>query len=151
MTESFGSVGAEATSAPGEDLSLKSTEMLLEEMASTMMDAQIEETFLLHYDAIIAGGRVGSTGIESHTIPMSNLKACLDNAGTLTKSPAILPSSIRVTSQKVIMLPEVEHHLQIAEVEDAPKRKIPKEQRSIVTADPTTYRLPEHLLHNPED
>jgi len=151
MTESLGSAGAEATSAPGEDLSLKSTEMLLEEMASTMMDAQIEETFLLHYDAIIAGGRVGQAGFESHIIPMSNLKACLDNAGTLTKSPTILPSSIRVTSQKVITLPEVEHHLQIAEVKDAPKRKMPDDQRSIVTADPTTYRLPEHLLHTQED
>jgi len=130
MTEPLESIGAEVTSAPGEDMSFKSTEMLLEEMASTMMDAEIKETFVLRYDDI------SQIGIESHAIDMSGLKACLDNAATLTKSPSILPNSVRITSQKVIILPEVEHLLEAAVIEDAPKRKIPDEQRSVTRADP---------------
>lgn len=130
MTEPLESAGAEVTSAPGEDMSFKSTEMLLEEMASTMMDAEIKETFLIRYDAII------QTGIESHTIDMSSLKACMDNAATLTRSPSILPNSVRVASQKVIILPEVEHLLEATVAEDAPTRKLPDEQRSITMSDP---------------
>jgi hypothetical protein len=130
MTEPLESAGAEVTSAPGEDMSFKSTEMLLEEMASTMMDAEIKETFLIRYDAII------QIGVESHTIDMSSLKACMDNAATLTRSPSILPNSVRITSQKVIILPEVEHLLLPADVEDAPIRKLPDEQRSVTMSDP---------------
>ncbi len=130
MTEPLESAGAEVTSAPGEDMSFKSTEMLLEEMASTMLDAEIKETFLIRYDAII------QTGAESHTMPMPSLKACVDNAATLTRSPSILPNSVRITSQKVIILPEVEHLLLPADVEDAPIRKLPDEQRSVTMSDP---------------
>jgi hypothetical protein len=61
----------------------------------------------------------------------------MDNAATLTKSPSILPNSVRVTSQKVITFPEVEYLLQATDIEDAPKRKIPDEQRSVTMSDPS--------------
>lgn len=131
MNETLEPASGTATAAPGEDLSLKSTEMLLEEMASTMMDAEIKETFLLRYDAII------QTGIEPRVVSVVDLKTCMDNAATLTKSPSILPNSVRVTSQKVITFPEVEHLLQATDIEDAPKRKIPDEQRSVTMSDPS--------------
>ena len=120
MPDTINKEGAEIVYAPGEDLSLQSTELLLEEMASTMMDAEIKETYLLHYTA------VNQTGPEAHTIELKTLKACHDNAAGLAKSPSILPNTVRITSQKVIILPEVEHSLIKEEPQDAPIWKTPE-------------------------
>jgi hypothetical protein len=127
MPETKNEEGAEATFAPGEDLSFQSTELLLEEMASTMMDAEIKETYLVHYTA------VNQTGPEAHTIELKTLKACHDNAASLTKSPSIIPNTVRITSQKVIILPTVEHSLIKEEPQDAPIWKTPEAHPYIPT------------------
>lgn len=85
-----------------------------------MMDAEIKETYLLHYTA------VNQTGPEAHTVELKTLKACHDNAAGLAKSPSILPNTVRITSQKVIVLPEVEHSLIKEEPQDAPIWKTPE-------------------------
>ena len=128
MPETKNEEGAEIVYAPGEDLSFKSTELLLEEMASTMMDAEIKETYLLHYTA------VNQTGPETHTIELKTLKACHDNAAGLAKSPSILPHTVKITSQKVITLPVMEHSLIKAEPQDAPIWKTPEVHPNIPTS-----------------
>ena len=65
--------GAEATFAPGQDLSLESTEMLLEDMASTMWGADINKIFQLHYD-VIEFGEWKSQLIDCKSLDFTKIK-----------------------------------------------------------------------------
>tara|TARA_B100000929_G_scaffold100052_1_gene78740 strand:- start:1223 stop:1576 length:354 start_codon:yes stop_codon:yes gene_type:complete len=109
--------GAEVTAAPEADLSLEATEMLLEELASTMLDAEITDIFTLHYEQITYSGGVNDhrSGYEPHEIQCDSLKMAMKNAVQMVSSPSINPRSIRVTSHKVITTPPVEHKLEITD------------------------------------
>jgi hypothetical protein len=128
MTEPSEPDGAEATFAPGEDLSFKSTELLLEEMASTMLGAEIEDAYKVHYDQLAMGGA------ESHSVECRDMETAVKNAQTLTKSPTVLPLSIKVTSQRTIHLPEIVHPLEAEEVKPAPRWTPPKVHPNIPTS-----------------
>tara|TARA_Y100001951_G_C11264403_1_gene254547 strand:+ start:645 stop:998 length:354 start_codon:yes stop_codon:yes gene_type:complete len=106
---------AEVTAAPETDLSLEATEMLLEELASTMLDAEITDIFTLRYEQITYSGGVNDhrSGYESHEVQCDSLKMAMKNAVQMVKSPSINPRSIRVFSQKIITTPPVEHPLEI--------------------------------------
>ena len=107
-------MGAEVTSAPENDLSLKTTEMLLQELAETMPDAEVTDVFTLHYEQIIyAGGMYDHrSGYQPHAVQCVSLKMAINEAVQMVKSPSINPRSIRVTSQKVITTSPVEHPLE---------------------------------------
>ncbi len=112
--------GAEATFAPGQDLSLESTEMLLEDMASTMLGAEINNRYRLYYSQILTNGR------EDNEIECSTLEMALTNAKNIIKSPTVLPETVKVTSQKVIITPEVEHPMVEEATASAPRFKAPE-------------------------
>jgi len=120
MLEEEIEVGAEVTSAPGQDLSLESTETLLEDMASTMLGAEINNRYRLYYSQIQTSGR------EDNEIDCSTLEMALTNAKNIIKSPTVLPETVKVTSQKIIITPEVEHPMLEEVVEDAPRFKQPE-------------------------
>ena len=109
--------GAEATFAPGQDLSLDVQEMLLEDL---FQDAEIKEIFSVHYDIIELGQ------YASHTVEVKSLDAAISNANQLTKSGSINPASIKVTSHRVITTPLVEHKLKLTPPRAAPRWKSPK-------------------------
>ena len=115
--------GAEATFAPGQDLSLESTEMLLEDMASTMLGAEINKIFQLHYDVIEFGEW------KSQLIDCKSLDMAIRNATQISKSGSVNPASVKITSHTVITTPPVEHQIQEKEPEhlSAPRFKIPEE------------------------
>lgn len=112
--------GAEATHAPGSDLSLQATEMLLEDIASTVFGAEIEEVIEIHYDALEAGATI------AHSIQCKSLDTAFRNAGQLSKSPSVLPKTIRVTSYRKITTPKVEHPIKEETPPDAPRWKSPE-------------------------
>ena len=120
MLETEKEEGVEATFAPGQDLSLESTEMLLEDMASTMLGAEITNRYRLYYSQIQANGR------QDNEIDCSTLEMALTNAKNIIKSPTVLPDTVKVTSQKIIITPEVEHPMKEEEVAPAPIRKVPE-------------------------
>lgn len=128
MTEPFETKGAETTFAPGEDLSFKSTELLLEEMASTMLGAEIKDIYKIQYTQLALGGA------DAHSVECKSLETALRNAGQLSQSPTIMPASIKVTSQRTIILPEVTHPLEAEEVKAAPEWIPPKEHPYIPTS-----------------
>tara|TARA_B100001245_G_C22800515_1_gene385882 strand:+ start:98 stop:451 length:354 start_codon:yes stop_codon:yes gene_type:complete len=115
MEEEPESTEGEATSAPGDDLSLEATEMLLQELAETMLDAEVTDVFTLHYEQITYAGGVNDhrSGYGPHSVQCSSLKMAMREAVQMVKSPSINPRSIRVTSQKVITTSPVEHPLEI--------------------------------------
>ena len=102
MPETKNEEGAEVVHAPGEDLSLKSTETLLEEMASTMLGADITETVRLHYTEMSLNGAI------DQSIVCNSLDTALKNAKTISASSTVWPKTVRITTQKVITTPEVE-------------------------------------------
>lgn len=120
MLETENEQGAEATFAPGQDLSLESTETLLEDMASTMLGAEITNKYRLYYSQIQANGR------EDNEIECSSLEMALTNAKNIIKSPTVLPETVRVTSQKIIITPETEHPMYEESIPDAPRFKSPE-------------------------
>ena len=128
MTEPSETHGAEVTAAPGEDLSFKSTELLLEEIASTVLGAEIVDTYKIHYDQLALGGA------ESHSVECRNLEVATRNASQLSKSPTVMPTSIRVTSQRTITLPETDHPLEIEVPKPAPRWSPPLEHPYIPTS-----------------
>ena len=102
--------GAEATFAPGQDLSSQETHLSIETTT---------EFFTVHYDIVALGG------YESHSIELSSLDAAMRNAAQLSRSGSVEPSSIKVTSHSVITTVPVNHPL-VAEVPPpAPKRRTP--------------------------
>jgi hypothetical protein len=109
--------GAEATFAPGQDLSLDVQEMLLEDL---FQDAEIKDVFAIHYDIIELGQ------YASHVVEVKSLDAAMANAKQLTKSGSINPASIKVTSHRVITTPLVEHKLKLDPPPKAPRWKAPK-------------------------
>ncbi len=120
MSETEKEEGVEATFAPGQDLSLESTEMLLEDMASTMLGAEITNRYRLYYSQIQANGR------QDNEIDCSTLEMALTNAKNIIKSPTVVPETVKVTSQKIITTPEVEHPMKEEATEDAPRFKAPE-------------------------
>lgn len=112
--------GAEATHAPGSDLSLQATEMLLEDIASTVFGAEIEEVIEIHYDALEFGATI------AHSVKCKSLDAAFKNAGQLSKSSSILPNTIKVISYKKITTPIVEHTIEPKTPPDAPRWKSPE-------------------------
>jgi len=98
-------------------LSLDAQEMLLEEVFER---AEIKEIFSIHYDMVELGQYV------SHVVEVKSLDAAMSNAKQLTKSGSINPSSIRVTSHRVITTPLVEHKLKLDPPRKAPRWKAPK-------------------------
>ena len=117
--------GAEATHAPGSDLSLQETEMLLEDIASTIFEAEIEEIIEIHYDSL-EGGMT-----NAHSVQCKSLDTAFRNAGQLSKSPSVLPNSLKVTSYKRITTPKVEHTIKKVTPPDAPKWKPPRSHPNI--------------------
>ena len=120
MLETEKEEGPEASFENGKYLSLESTEMLLEDMASTMLGAEIDNRYRLYYSQIL------TNGTEDHVIDCKSLEMALTNAKNIIKSPTVLPDSVKVTSQKVIVTPEVEHPLVEEETPDAPRFKAPE-------------------------
>ena len=120
MLETENEQGAEATFAPGQDLSLESTEMLLEDMASTMLGADIDNRYRLYYSQIL------TNGTEADVIDCQSLEMALTNAKNIIKSPTVLPETVRVTSQKIIITPETEHPMYEESIPDAPRFKSPE-------------------------
>jgi hypothetical protein len=120
MLETEKEEGVEATFAPGQDLSLESTETLLEDMASTMLGAEINNRYRLYYSQMQTNGR------EDNEIDCSTLEMALANAKNIIKSPTVLPNTVKVTSQKIIITPEVEHPMKEEAVKDAPRFKSPE-------------------------
>lgn len=118
----------EATFAPGQDLSLESTEMLLEDIATSMFDAEIKELFHLHYAQIL------TMGTEEQVVECSSLDMAMNNAKSLLKSPSILPHSVKVTSQKIISTPETTHEIPVEAPPKAPRYIPPAEHPNIPTA-----------------
>jgi len=112
--------GAEATHAPGSDLSLEATEMLLEDIASTVFGAEIEEVIEIHYDAFEGGTTT------THSVQCKSLDAAFRNAGQLSKSSSILPNTIKVISYKKITTPIVEHTIEQKTPPTAPRWKSPE-------------------------
>ena len=112
--------GAEITHAPGSDLSLEATEMLLEDIASTIFGAEIEEVIEVHYDALENGRS------DHHSVECKSLNTAFRNAGQLSKSPSILPNTIKVISYKKITTPIVEHTIEKEIPPDAPRWKPPE-------------------------
>ena len=108
-------MGAEVTSAPENDLSFKTTEMLLQELAETMPDTEITDIFTLHYEQLIYSGGVNAhrSGYQPHAVQCVSLRMAMREAVQMVKTPSIKPRSIRVTSQKVIKTSPVEHPLEI--------------------------------------
>ncbi len=103
--------GAEATFAPGQDLSSLEAHLSVE---------TIEQFFTVHYDTVALGG------YESHSVELSSLEGAMRNASQLSRSGSVEPSSIKVTSHKVITTPLINHPI-VGEVPPpAPKRKTPK-------------------------
>jgi hypothetical protein len=119
--------GAEVTAAPEADLSLQATEMLLEDIASTVFGAEIEEIVEIHYDAMEAGM------IIAHSVQCKSLDTAFRNAGQLSKSASILPKTIKVTSYKKITTPRTEHAIKEEPPQDAPKWKPPESHPYIPT------------------
>jgi len=102
--------GAEATFAPGQDMSSQETHLSVE---------TTEEFFTVHYDIVALGG------YQSHSVEVASLDSAMKNATQLSRSGSVEPSSIRVTSHKVMTTSPTNHPL-IAEVPPAaPKRRTP--------------------------
>ncbi len=120
MLETENEQGAEATFAPGQDLSLESTETLLDDMASTMLGAEITNKYRLYYS------QIQPNGVQHEEISCSTLETALANARNIIKTPTVVPDSVKVTSQKVIVTPEVEHPMGEEVVPDAPRFKSPE-------------------------
>ena len=112
--------GAEITHAPGSDLSLEATEMLLEDIASTVFGAEVEEVIEIHY-AMLENGTT-----NTHTVQCKSLEAAFNNVRELAKSSSILPNTIQVTSHKRIITPKVEHAIKEETPPDAPRWKPPE-------------------------
>ena len=102
MPETKNEEGAEITHAPGEDLSFKSAEMLLEEMASTMPETDTSETIRLHYT------EMGIEGPSSQMVLCASINIALKNAKIVSASSTVAPRTVKITRQTVITLPEVE-------------------------------------------
>jgi hypothetical protein len=119
--------GAEATYAPGSDLSLQATEMLLEDIASTVFGAEIEEVIEIHYDAFEFGTTI------NRSVQCKSLDAAFRNAGQLSKSSSVLPRTIKVTSYKKITTPRIEHAIEEEIPPDAPRWKSPESHPYIPT------------------
>ena len=102
--------GAEATFAPGQDLSSQETHLSVE---------TVEQFFTVHYDMVALGG------YESHSIELSSLEAAMRNARQLSKSGSVEPASNKVTSHKVITTPPVKHPITAEAPPSAPKRRTP--------------------------
>jgi len=102
--------GAEATFAPGQDLSSQETHLSVE---------TTEEFFTVHYDIVALGG------YESHSVELTSLDSAMRNASQLSRSGSVEPSSIRVTSHKVMTTSPINHPLTAEVPPPAPKRRTP--------------------------
>ncbi len=125
MLEEENKAEGEATFAPGQDLSLGLAEMSLEDIASRLFDADIQEKFTIRYSQIL------SLGEEENVVECSTLDIALTNAKNLLKSPSILPHSVKVTSKTVIITPEIFHEIPQETPSPAPRYKPPAEHPNI--------------------
>ena len=96
--------GAEATFAPGQDLSSQETHLSVE---------TTEEFFTVHYDIVALGG------YESHSVELASLDSAMKNASQLSRSGSVEPSSIRVTSHKVMTTSPINHPI----IEETPHQR----------------------------
>lgn len=102
MPETENEEGAEITHAPGEDLSLQSTETLLEEMASTITGTEVTEAIRLHYT------EMGIEGPSNQIVLCASFNIALKNAKIVSASSTVAPRTVRITRQKIITTPEVD-------------------------------------------